>query len=197
MIAISDRNVLHAITSLKRTLSFALGRGLAVAATLLMLSSLTAVAGESGLWRNSGDWQIRVDSSLGHGCFMVASFRDGEIIRLGFDNNSNVSYLMMGNPKWRSLEKGMYYTVSLQFNGIPTIPWTGVVTDRGLLYFHFTNGKFWRSFAEKTMLTVFYQANVVAQLPLIGTYAAAKGVFECNRAFTVFDYSIPGDPFTR
>jgi hypothetical protein len=132
MIAISDRNVLHAITSLKRTLSFALGRGLAVAATLLMLSSLTAVAGESGLWRNSGDWQIRVDSSLGHGCFMVASFRDGEIIRLGFDNNSNVSYLMMGNPKWRSLEKGMYYTVSLQFNGIPTIPWTGVVTDRGL-----------------------------------------------------------------
>ena len=48
-----------------RTLRLVAGKGLAVAVTLLMLSSLEVAAGESGLWRNSGDWQIRVDSSLG------------------------------------------------------------------------------------------------------------------------------------
>jgi hypothetical protein len=91
----------------------------------------------------------------------------------------------------------MYYTVYLQFDEVPTIPWTGVVTDNRLLSFNFTNAKFWRSFAERTTLTVFYQGNVVAQLPLKGTYAAAKAVFECNREFASPFGSDRGAPFTR
>jgi hypothetical protein len=161
-----------------------------------MLGTAGALAQETGLWHSVGDWQVRVDSSLGHGCFMAASYKNGDVVRLGFNNSDDTSYLVLGNVKWRSLEEGKYYPVALQFDAGPAIPWTGMVTDGDFLSFQFSNMNVWQAFARSSVLTVLYQGSIVTQLPLTGTYAAVQVVRQCNREFSPLVGLVPRrDPF--
>jgi hypothetical protein len=151
---------------------------------LLLVSSSTTIALEAGLWGSVGNWQVRVDSSLGHGCFMAAPYRNGGVVRLGFNNNSDTSYLLLGNTHWLELEKGTHYAVSLQFDGSPTVRLIGVATDSGFLAFQFDDTSILNAFAEKTKLNISYQGDMIAQLALTGTYAGMQMLRECNRQFS-------------
>jgi hypothetical protein len=151
---------------------------------LLLVSSSTTIVQEAGLWGSVGNWQVRVDSSLGHGCFMAAPYRNGGVVRLGFNNKSDTSYLLLGNTHWLELEKGTHYTVSLQFDGSPTVQLVGIATDSGFLAFQFGDTRILHAFAEKTKLNISYQGDMIAQLALTGTYAAMQVLRECNRQFS-------------
>ena len=122
---------------------------------------------------------------------MAAPYRNGGVVRLGFDNKSDVSYLLLGNTNWLELEKGTHYTVSLQFDGAPIVRLMGVATDSGFLAFQFDDTTFLRAFAEKNKLNILYQGDVIAQLSLTGTFAAMQVVRECNRQFAEPVWGIP------
>jgi hypothetical protein len=160
----------------------------------------------SPLWRTVGEWQVRVDPTLGQGCFMIGGYVRGDILRIGFDNKNRIGYIMLGNPKWESLEIGKIYAVNLQFDSGQPVTWRGRATDMNgskVLYFPFDNMHFMKSFAEHNSLTVSYNNNLVTQLLLTGTYAAVQVLVDCNRQFLAatgddpFRSGVPSnDPFS-
>lgn len=82
----------------------------------LGLAVMPAFAADSVEWGTSGHWHIRYDASVG-GCFMLASYTLGEILRIGFNNVQRNGYLMVANPAWHSLEAGKEYDLSFDFPG--------------------------------------------------------------------------------
>ena len=179
-------------------------RGGLTAALLLIGSAATGTAEDiTPLWQNVGNWQVRVDTSLGHGCFMLAGYDNGAFLRVGFDNIHNVGYLMIGSEKWRSLEVGKNYTVSFQYNGLQPVEWTGAALKlgtgaSGVIDFPFNNAAIWTQLAQRTSLSVNYQGKFVVGFSLAETGAAIKTVFECNSQFTASDPSaatVSDDPF--
>ena len=87
-----------------------------------------ARAQDTLLWRTVGQWQIRVDKSLGYGCFLVGSYTQGTILRIGIDQQSGNGYVMVGNEAWRSLQVGNQYDLALRFDNAS--PWRGNATAR-------------------------------------------------------------------
>ncbi len=73
--------------------------------TLLAIGLLVAAvsapfevrAQRSGKWADVGGWEIRVDASVGNGCFAIQQYEDGSIVRVGVDIDNKRLYLFFGN----------------------------------------------------------------------------------------------------
>lgn len=142
----------------------------------------------TALWQTVTNWQIRVDPSLGHGCFIFGTYQRGEVLRVGLDNRRQMSgYMILGSEKWKSLEVGKKYTVSVTFAGAAPFEWTGTAIainpSMGSLWFSFANADIWKLLAERTAVSISYQGNFVTALPLSNTREAVKTMFECNSQF--------------
>src|SRR5258706_3125855 len=87
-----------------------------------------AHAQETVLWRAVGQWQIRVDKSLGYGCFLLGSYTQGTVLRIGIDQQNGNGYVMVGNVAWRSLRVGNQYDLALRFDN--SSPWRGKAAAR-------------------------------------------------------------------
>jgi hypothetical protein len=146
-----------------------------------------ALAQETVLWRSIGQWQIRVDASLGYGCFLVGSYTRGTVLRIGIDQQSGNGYVMVGNEAWRSLQVGNQYDLALRFDN--DSPWRGRATARRIgsgemvfLYLSFDRTRFLVELARRLNLRVFYNGDLITQLPLHGTNAAVQEMIRCQRA---------------
>jgi hypothetical protein len=170
---------------------------LASAAALLAVPAL-ADAPNSGLWKMVGDWQIRVDKSLGYGCFMWGGYRNGNVVRLGIDNRSRQYYLLFGNPSWHSIVPGQQYYVQISFNGQPPTTWVGNGSDVGdgarALTFAFSNPAIWTAFAQAYNVSFFYQGHLLGTQNLPMSDLAVREMFACQQAFSP-NSSPPSDPF--
>jgi hypothetical protein len=161
-----------------------------------------ARAQDTLLWRTVGQWQIRVDKSLGYGCFLVGSYTQGTILRIGIDQQSGNGYVMVGNEVWRSLQVGNQYDLALRFDN--TSPWRGRATARRIgsgnmvfLYLSFDRARFLVELARRLTMTIFYQGDVVTTLPLRGTNAAVQEMLNCQRVADIArkNERPQGDPF--
>ncbi len=110
------------------------------------------------LWRTVGQWQIRVDASLGYGCFLVGSYTRGTVLRIGIDQQNGNGYVMVGNEAWRSLQVGNQYDLALRFDNAS--PWRGRATARRIgsgdmvfLYLSFDRARFLVELAQRLNLT--------------------------------------------
>lgn len=164
------------------------------------LALTSAVAQDTALWRNVGQWQIRIDKSVDYGCFMLGSYTQGTLLRIGFDQQNRNGYILVGNEAWRSLQIGGRYELVLRFDN--AAPWRGRATARTIgsgsmvfLYLPFENSQFLVDLARRVNLTIFYAGNVVTQLPLRGTYAATQELIRCQRVADVARAN-PQDPFS-
>jgi hypothetical protein len=155
----------------------------AASVCILVLMAVPASAEKSLRWATSGDWDIRVDKSVG-GCFMSASYTLGEFIRIGFDRVDKNGYLWIANQAWRSVEVGKEYKLSFEFDG--ESPWTGVfrAIDLGdgfkALAGSFDKPDFMRDFGAKQKVNVYYEGKFVAMLPLTGSFAAMQALIQCQ-----------------
>jgi hypothetical protein len=150
--------------------------------TCCSLIGSQALAEESTFWAKVGDWDVRFDAALG-GCFMIASWPQGEIVRIGVDGVQRNGYLVLTNPDWRSLQVGNTYKLAFRFDG--ELPWTGVFTatkwgTSTVLEGQFDTGKFLADFAMKQTVMIYYNGRVVSRLPLTGNLAAVQSVFQCQ-----------------
>jgi hypothetical protein len=179
-----------------------LRRALLLACGLTCAAISSASAQDTILWRSVGQWQIRVDKSLGYGCFLLGSYTRGTVLRIGIDQQSGKGYLMVGNETWRSLQVGNQYDLALRFDR--AAPWRGRATARTIgsgsmrfLYLSFDRARFLVELARRLNLTISYNGQVVTQLPLRGTNAAVQEMIRCQRAAdTARKNSGPqGDPF--
>lgn len=179
-----------------------LRRLLLLACGLNCLAIAPAPAQDTPLWRAVGQWQIRVDASLGYGCFLVGSYTRGTVLRIGIDQQNGNGYVMVGNEAWRSLQVGNQYDLALRFDGAS--PWRGRATARRIgksdmvfLYLSFERARFLVELARRNTMTIYYQGDVVTTLPLRGTYAAVQEMLNCQRAADIARKTNrpQGDPF--
>jgi len=163
------------------------------------LAAPAALAQDTVLWANVGQWQIRIDKSVNYGCFMLGSYTQGTLLRIGFDQNNRNGYLLVGNDAWRSLQIGNRYELVLRFDR--AAPWRGRATARTIgsgsmvfLHLTFDSPRFLLELARRADLTIYYAGNAVTRLPLRGTYAATEELLRCQRAADAGRPN-PQDPF--
>jgi hypothetical protein len=183
---------------------------IAVAAALTALALLApppAVAEETNTatWGTVGGWQIRVDRSIGNGCFAAQAYSDGTVVRLGFDMNRKVIYLVFGKEAWRSIEPGKVYHVDFEFDGVARYAGdlrgvrlgSSAFLDADDLTLAFT-----RDFMERSELRIYYRGVLINHLSLQNTHAAIGEVIHCQQEIAASgagndQYRSAGDPFMR
>ena len=68
------------------------------AASMAVIGCISARGEEAPRWGSVSGWEIRVDTSLGHGCFASRSYEEGSLLRVGFDPSLRSGYLFFGAP---------------------------------------------------------------------------------------------------
>lgn len=175
-------------------------------ALLFFAGSALANGIPSTAYARVGAWDVRVDDSLGHGCFIFASYPKGDdILRVGIDNTkaTPTAYMFVGNPAWQSLVGGRNYTLSFSFDGGAQFAWHGTAMTLGgdakLLSFPFDSAEFLKALARASYMEVFYQGQFVTRMNLPGTQAAIQALVSCQRQFPTGAAQVggTGDPFQR
>jgi hypothetical protein len=157
----------------------------AAAAVALIALGSVAEAEDSETWGSVRGWDIMIDASLGNGCFIYTKYRDGTILRLGFDKSAGNSYILVGHQDWDKIEKDGSYDITLRMDR--AAPWhataSGVVLGSlpGLIA-HTDDTNFLVDFAKKRNLTVEYRGDTIAKLSLSGTFAALTEMLNCQKA---------------
>jgi hypothetical protein len=169
-------------------LSFAHVRRSALLAIGLLVAvvcgSSEVLAQRSGKWADVGGWEIRVDASVGNGCFAIQQYEDGSIVRLGVDIDNKRLYLFFGNNAWKSLEQGKIYPVRVVFDGVSA--YNGEMVGHRLsggtmvLAHRNLNSDFVKDFMLRNVMRVHYQGSQIANLSLRNTYAAVSEVTNCQ-----------------
>jgi hypothetical protein len=167
-----------------------------------LFAMVDAIAGESPLWKEVGSWEVRVDNTLGYGCFAMAAYKGGTVLRIGFDASKNYrGYLVLGNSEWKSLEAGKEYELVVQFDRAS--PWSApaqaVQFGSGratMLFMQFDKSKVFKEFASKHQLIVFYKNQEIDRLNLKGSALAIDELVKCQIAMKETGTSSPkADPF--
>jgi hypothetical protein len=145
-----------------------------------------AVSQDMPLWKNVGSWQVRVDTTLNYGCFVLAEFDEGSVVRIGFDKANSGGYLLITNRDWNSIEVGKEYEIVLKFD--KKEPWeanaTGFKFENSkypLLYVKFFDAAFLTEFMRTHTLSVDYQGREISRLSLRGSHEAAQEMLNCQR----------------
>lgn len=164
----------------------------ALLATMIMLLTLAGPAlaqSDAPLWKEVGDWQIRVDTSLGHGCFAVSRYESGTTFRIGFDMEARKAYLIVGNDAWKSLENGKEYSLIFRFDN--ETPWKGAATGFAFdqdgprfLMAQISDSEFFSEFARKNRVSITYRRTEIARLSLRGSRRALNEMFSCQHAMS-------------
>ena len=162
-------------------------RALVISLSCLMALTASATA-QTADWGQVGGWKIRVDRTLGDGCFAFQSYEDGSVIRLGFNPERKTIYFVLGNPSWKSLEVGKRYLIVFEFDGFDRYDGelTGITIgdSRSVVLDHNNvSVKFTEAFMQRNVMRVYYQGNRIASLSLANTYAAIAEVLNCQSQF--------------
>lgn len=149
-------------------------------------------------WAQVGGWEIRVDSSVGNGCFAMQQYDDGTVARIGVNVGQKSVYLLFLNDAWKSLEVGKLYPVRIVFDGVSTYDgdMKGHQLAGGSLVLAHNNlsTEFVRDFMQRNAMHIYYHGNRIAALSLRNTYAAVAEVINCQKEIGVGPRD--SDPFS-
>jgi hypothetical protein len=147
-------------------------------------STVRAETTGTATWGKVEGWEVRVDQTLGYGCFAFQSFERGSLVRIGFNPKTSSIYVMFGNAAWKSLEAGKVYRMKFVFDGTST--YEGEL--KGVLVNNFTflehrnvSTAFVDDFMKRNSMEVFYNGQKVTGLSLRNTYAAVSEVINCQK----------------
>ena len=178
---------------------------LAAVSVAACLLAAPAQSQNSAKWGEVGGWSIRVDRSIGDGCYAHQSYEDGTDVRVGFDMKKKSIFFMIANPAWRSLEVGKVYRMRLtfdeqqsydgEFRGLKMGDWVWLDHSN-------VSADFASDFMQRNSLRVYYNGTRIAGLSLRNRYLAVTEVMNCQREMAGGGRSGSGsqpatDPFTR
>lgn len=180
-------------------------RTLLLGAAILMLTGSANAADPTTLWKQVGPWRISVDASQGNGCFMLSSYPDGTAMRFGIHPQSKVTYIMLANTKWASLEVGKDIALQLSWDDgkRENAPARVMQFPNGLKYLWMQlkwtedsrSKRLWDRMARAQMMRFFYRGKSITHMRLNGTFKAVGEMFKCQRAM-VASGKINPDPFS-
>ena len=149
-------------------------------------------------WAQVGGWEIRVDKSVGNGCFAMQRYEDGTVVRIGVNVGQKSVYLLFLNDAWKSLEVGKIYPVRIVFDGVSSYDgeMKGHRLAGGALVLAHSNlsTEFVRDFMQRNSMQIYYHGSRIAALSLRNTYAAIGEVINCQKEFGVAPRE--SDPFS-
>lgn len=173
----------------------------AAAIVALLVSTGAAGAQETAQWSKVGGWSIRIDRTIGNGCYAYQTYEEGTSIRVGFDLSKQSIYMILGNPVWRSLEVGKVYTMQFVFDDQKKYSGelTGIeLADRIFLNHSDVSLDFTKDFMQRNTLRITFRGSQIAHLSLRNTYAAMAEVVTCQEEMDAAEESQKlksGDPF--
>lgn len=142
--------------------------------------------GETTVWSRSTDWTILVDHTLDNSCYIVRTFADGTLFRIGFDvKNDNGHYFLIGNRNWTSLKVGTNYPIKVQFDNEGAWEANSEGIDLGgttMLHAKFDDNVFWAELATAEMVTFSRNGKAFGQFRLGDSSTAIDQVIACQKA---------------
>ncbi|MDJ0826027.1 MAG: hypothetical protein QNJ16_11045 [Rhodobacter sp.] len=166
----------------------------------LLLAAMPATAEDTYLWKTVGDWDISIDPTIDDGCYAVATWNGGTVLRIGRNPEENNFYFLIGNNKWASLEPDEPYDIEIQFGS--RAPWevsaTGLQFNPGeTVYLHAESTKmdFVREFQRALNMKISYQDKEIDNLKLTGSRRAWDEVENCQREVAARGAGNAADPF--
>ena len=148
---------------------------LAIFAMSLLAQGARGDNDKTAAWGQVGGWGIRVDQSLGNGCFAGQLYEDGTCVRMGFDLKKKSIFIMLGNAAWRSIEAGKVYQMTFVFDEQQKYSgeMVGVMMgDKVFLDHSSISTDFAKDFMERSTVRVGYRGSQIAHLSLRNTFAA-------------------------
>ena len=171
--------------------------------TLLVSAALAAspvAAQEAVFWKSVGNWDVSIDTTISNGCYAIATWNGGTVLRIGLNPLEENFYLLVGNEKWASLESGQEYDISIKFGA--KAAWD--VAARGLqfspedvVYLHAESTKFEfiEEFMRQSSMKISYQNKEIDTLKLTGSSRAFKEVMACQQEVDKRGTANTSDPF--
>lgn len=157
----------------------------ALSAVMIVCMAALPARSETILWKDVGDWTIRMDPSMGNACYVSTSYEDGTILRLGFNflGNTGRLYFSLGNAKWKSLEVGKDYPIRIQFD--KESPWeatASVIEIDTIRHLHLNtqNTNFAQEFSRKLGVSAYYAGKEITSLRLRGSSKAINEMLACQ-----------------
>ncbi|MCV9944443.1 MULTISPECIES: hypothetical protein [Rhizobium] len=152
-------------------------------------------------WKEVGGWTVAVDPTLDNGCFVLTSFDDDTIFRLGFNfrKKDKPLYILLGNPNWKSLEKGKHYPIELSLD---QTQWTA--DARGLdldglksLWIDTDDTDLIEEFSGKLSFRARFNGKEIAALGLKDSERAADELLACQKAVNDAVMKQPAPPQSK
>ena len=128
-----------------------------------LVACMTAHA-QTAQWGQVGGWQIRVDRTVGDGCFAVQEFEGGTIVRIGYDAAAKRMYLLFTDDDWKSLEVDKVYPVRIVFDGSTSFngEMTGMRLGKSVWLAHRNvSSDLVQAFMEKNTMRILYQLSLI------------------------------------
>jgi hypothetical protein len=138
------------------------------------------------LWKKVGPYQVRVDSSLGNGCFFSAAYGPEKALRIGINGTTKHTYVDVFSTAWKSLQVNKRYPIVVQGGwGPKTWDGRGVnFNDRTFaLVFDGLGPELWNQLAQTAALSFSYQGTLIATMNLPNVNDAIAAVAECQNYF--------------
>tara|TARA_R110002126_G_scaffold12078_2_gene52866 strand:+ start:584 stop:1171 length:588 start_codon:yes stop_codon:yes gene_type:complete len=169
---------------------------LIVASSLTLVCSSSLASEDVTPYDTVAGWKIVTDNTLNGGCFVLAEYKGGTILRVGIDNSDPESksvYAIFGDPEWKSIEYGKEYEVQIQFGNEEK--WSGEAEgmsfdppeNQSMLWIEINNQDdaavlFFEEFMQESTVELFYNESSIALLKLKDSYAAGLKLAECQKA---------------
>ena len=133
-------------------------------------------------WGQAGDWTIMTDTNHDNGCLAQASYSDGTMLRMGFQDKGKKGFLATFNPAWKEFKIDRRYPVTYTLDGDTYEGEAHGVEANGMhgAQVHFENVDFMVDLAKKNELTFFYKGAEVVKIDLKGSDEALKQVLACQ-----------------
>ncbi|TCA25700.1 hypothetical protein E0H70_25525 [Rhizobium leguminosarum bv. viciae] len=157
-----------------------------VLALIAAMPRLSLADDETVQWKEVGGWKVVVDKTLGNGCFVLTSFEDGTVFRLGFNYVKKESpfYILIGNVNWKSLEDGKQYPLEFYLDRSKwTVDASAVDLDGfKALWIDFKDSSLVAEFARKLSFRATFNGKEIVALSLKNSVKATDEMLACQKA---------------
>ena len=144
-------------------------------------------------YANVDGWTIRIDTTLGNGCFLHTYFKGGTALLIGKDNKRNTLYVVVGNPHWDTIKYGKHYPIEIQFGD--KNKWFGDASGMSFnppenqpFFWFYLNADiesatvFLGEFMRERTVEFFFDGSSITKLSLKGSHRATLKLMECQRS---------------
>jgi hypothetical protein len=154
----------------------------------LLMITAQAKSEDMPLYAEVGYWDVRVDTTLDNGCFLMTIYEGDSVLRMGFNQTEGNVYMLVSDPSWNSLEAGKKYEMQIEFGNAGK--WNGDATavtlgdaETPFLWFDLVGSKvggFIDEFMREHNVKFFYKSKQILALKLTGSYKAGLKLAECQ-----------------